>query len=83
MPSIREVIRRLWQPRKGLFWLALGFSALSSFMVGFIQIHDPPTGIRLVVSLFALTNSFIGWWLTVRLWRDSGPRPSTQETPHV
>lgn len=75
MPSIQEVIRRLWQPRKGLFWLVLGFNALSSFMVGFIQINDPPTGIRLVVSLFALTNSLIGWWLTVRLWRESDPTP--------
>jgi hypothetical protein len=74
MPAIQEAVRRLWQPRKGLFWLALGFNALSSFMVGFIQLTDPPTGIRLVVSLFALTNSLIGWWLTVRLWRESDPK---------
>ncbi|MGE0097722.1 MAG: hypothetical protein AB7S86_05175 [Hydrogenophaga sp.] len=76
MSLIAEAIRRLWQPRKGLFWLALGFNALSSFMVGFIHLNDPPTGIRLVVSLFALTNSLLGWWLTVRLWREGDPKPS-------
>jgi hypothetical protein len=73
---MQEAGRRLWQPRKGLFWLALGFNALSSFMVGFIHVTDPPDGIRLVVSLFALTNSVIGWWLTVRLWREGDPRPN-------
>ena len=73
MPSIQEAIRRLWQPRKSLFWLALGFNALSSFMIGFLQLNDPPMGIRLVVSVFALTNSLIGWWLTVRLWRETDP----------
>jgi hypothetical protein len=76
MPSIQEAVRRLWQPRKGLFWLTLGFNALSSFMVGFIHVNDPPDGIRLVVSVLALTNSLIGWWLTVRLWRDGDPKPS-------
>jgi len=55
----------------------LGFNALSSFMVGFLQLNDPPMGIRLVVSVFALTNSLIGWWLTVRLWRETDPdRPA-------
>ncbi len=73
MPSIAHIFHRLWQPRRGLFWLMLGFNALSSFMVGFLQLNDPPMGIRLVVSVFALTNSLIGWWLTVRLWRETDP----------
>jgi hypothetical protein len=76
MLSITEAFRRLWQPRKGLFWLMLGFNALSSFMVGFIHLTDPPTGLRLVVGLLALTNTLISWWLAVRLWRESDPRTS-------
>lgn len=74
MPSISHVFHRIWQPRRGLFWLMLGFNALSSFMVGFLQLNDPPMGIRLVVSVFAITNSLIGWWLTVRLWRETDPK---------
>ena len=49
----------------------VGFQALSSFMVGFIHLTDPPTGLRLVIGLFALSNTLIGWWLMARLWRDS------------
>ena len=81
MPSISHIFRRLWQPRNGLFWLMLGFNVLSSFMVGFLQVTDPPMGIRLVVSLFALTNSLIGWWLTVRLWRESDPKRQVNIPP--
>ncbi len=59
----------------------LGFNALSSFMIGFLQLTDPPMGMRLVVSVFALTNSLIGWWLTVRLWRETDPnRPVDPST---
>ena len=57
----------------------LGFNALSSFMVGFLQLNDPPMGIRLVVSVFAIINSLIGWWLTVRLWRETDPSRSVEE----
>jgi hypothetical protein len=73
MSSIAHIVQRLWQPRRSLFWLVLGFNGLASFMVGFLQLNDPPMGIRLVVSAFALTNSLIGWWLTVRLWRETDP----------
>lgn len=76
MHSLSHIFHRLWQPRRGLFWLMLGFNALSSFMIGYLQLNDPPMGIRLVVSLFAITNSLIGWWLTVRLWRETDPSRS-------
>ena len=81
MPSFTHIVHRLWQPRRSLCWLMLGFNALSSFMVGFLQLNDPPMGIRLVVSVFALTNSLIGWWLAVRLWRETDPdRPADAPT---
>lgn len=70
MPSLAAAVHRLWQPRKGLFWLALGFQALSSALVLFIQIHEPPAGPRVVLGLLALSNSLISWWLFARLWRD-------------
>jgi hypothetical protein len=73
MPSFAAAFRRLWQPRKGLFWLMLGFQALSSALVLFIQIHEPPPGMRLALGLLALTNTLLSWWLALRLWRDGAP----------
>jgi hypothetical protein len=75
MPSLTEAFHRLWQPRKALFWLVLGFNALSTLMVGFIHAVDPPMGLRLAVALLALTNTLIGWWLGVRLWREADSHP--------
>jgi hypothetical protein len=73
MPSLADSFRRLWQPRRGLFWLMLSMQLLSSGIVLFMQITDPPDGLRLVLSLMALTDSLVAWWLTVRLWRESAP----------
>jgi hypothetical protein len=77
MHSLFHIFQRLWQPRRSLFWLILVLNALSSFMVGYLQLNDPPMGLRLVVSLFAFTNSLIGWWLTLRLWRETDPNRPT------
>jgi len=74
MPSFAAALGRLWQPRKGLFWLALGFQALSSALVLFIQIHEPPPGPRVALGLLALSNSLISWWLFARLWREAAPQ---------
>jgi hypothetical protein len=73
MPSITENFRRLWQPRRSLFWLIVGLQLLSSCIVIFMQVTNPPDGLRLVLSLMALTDSLVAWWLTVRLWRESAP----------
>ncbi|NIM42246.1 MAG: hypothetical protein GTN84_16835 [Hydrogenophaga sp.] len=73
MPSLAAAVHRLWQPRKGLFWLVLGFQALSSALVLFIQIHEPPAGVRLALGLLALTNTLLSWWLALRLWREGAP----------
>ena len=83
MPPLSEAIRRIWQPRKGLFWLMLGFNALSSAIVTFIHLHDPPAGLRLVLGLLALTNTFIGWWLLARLWREGAPADPNPGDTHV
>lgn len=76
MPSIAESFRRLWQPRRALFWLIVALQLLSSVIVLFMQATDPPMGLRLVLSLVALTDSLLAWWLTVRLWRESAPDPN-------
>ncbi|WP_137919340.1 hypothetical protein [Hydrogenophaga sp. 2FB] len=73
MYSFTEVFRRLWQPRRSLFWLMVALQLLSSGIVLFMQITDPPGGLRLVLSLMALVDSLLAWWLTVRLWRESAP----------
>jgi hypothetical protein len=70
MTSLAAAFRRVWQPRKPLFWLVVGFQILSSAIVLFIQIHEPPAGLRLVLGLLALTNTLLGWWLLARLWRE-------------
>lgn len=75
MTSLSDAFNRLWQPRKGLFWLVVGFQGLSSALVLFIQIHEPPTSMRLALTLLALTNTLIGWWLMARLWREGAPPP--------
>lgn len=75
MPSLTDAWRRLWQPRHPLFWLMLAFQLLSSVLVLFIQLREPPAGLRLVLGLLALSNSLLSWWLLSRLWREAGPQP--------
>jgi 4-hydroxybenzoate polyprenyltransferase len=77
MPSLIDTLRRLWQPHRGLFWLMVGLQLLSSCIVMFVQITDPPDALRLVLGLMALTDSLLAWWLTVRLWRESAPTTPT------
>ncbi|MGE0348964.1 hypothetical protein [Hydrogenophaga sp.] len=77
MPSIAEAFRRLWQPRRGLFWLMLVLQLLSSGIVLFLQIADPPDGLRLVLSLMAFIDALLAWWFTLRLWRDGAPVTTT------
>ena len=76
MHSFAETIRRLWQPRRGLFWLVVALQLLSSCIVLFIQIARPPDALRLVLGLMALTDSLLAWWLMVRLWREAGHPPA-------
>lgn len=69
-PSFRQKFLSLWQPRRGLFWLMLAFNLLSSGMGWTLHLLQP-TGVLLVVlTLMALGNTLIGWWLLSILWRD-------------
>ncbi|MBL0920279.1 MAG: hypothetical protein IBJ14_16380 [Hydrogenophaga sp.] len=81
MPSLSDAFRRLWQPRNGLFWLVLGLQILSSTLVLIIQIQEPPPGLRLILGLFALTNTLLGWWLLARLWREGANRVAPPAQP--
>jgi len=67
-----QSVSRIWQPRRGLFWAMVALNLLSSAIVWFIHLAQPADGLRLLLSLLALTNAGLGWWLAVRLWRE-GP----------
>lgn len=66
---------RLWQPRSGLFWLVVALNLLTSLQIWYIQLGDPAPAMRWVLSLMALFNTVLGWWLLARLWRE-GATPS-------
>ncbi|MEZ5646874.1 MAG: hypothetical protein R3E94_04600 [Burkholderiaceae bacterium] len=70
----RPAWRRLWQPRKGLFWLALTFNALSSGMAWYLNLARPQGPLLWLLTLVALTNAFLGMWLFWRLWSGPGPQ---------
>ncbi len=46
---------------------------LSSCIVLFVQITDPPDALRLALGVMALIDSLLAWWLAARLWRESAP----------
>lgn len=61
--------RRLWQPRRGVFWLMLAFNLLSSLMAWVLRSFPLTTVGLLLVGLLALANAGAGLWLAARLWR--------------
>ena len=65
-----QSVSRLWQPRRGLFWLMVALNAMSSALVWYVQLAQPPEVLRWLLSLLALCNAGLGWWLAVRLWRE-------------
>ncbi|KJS74856.1 MAG: hypothetical protein JM57_03215 [Comamonadaceae bacterium BICA1-1] len=62
-------LRRLWQPRNGLFWLMLLFNGLSTGMAWFLHLSPPAGGLLLLFTLLALANAAIGMALLWLLWR--------------
>ena len=54
------------------FWLAL--------LVSFLQIAQPEGALRWAVSVLALTDTLLGWWLLRRLWLVSGTQAATLTT---
>ena len=62
-------LRRLWQPRRGVFWLMVGFNLLSSAM-GAVLRSDVLSGLGLaLVGGLALANALAGMWIAWRLLR--------------
>ncbi len=60
------LLRRLWQPRRPLFWLWLGFNALSSGFAWALRLPDlSAAGVALFTAL-ALANVAAG---LVVLWK--------------
>ena len=79
---IKKTWRRVWQPQRGLFWLMLAFNALSSALAWALHLLQPTGGLLVLLTLLALSNAVMGWWLLSLLWRTSAD-PSIQGDPHV
>ena len=77
-----RTLHRLWQPHRGLFWLMLAFNLLSSGLAWWLHLAQPEGAWRGLITLLALTNTAMGWWLAYLLWRD-GAAHQSQETFHV
>ena len=70
-PPLQRAFRRIWQPQRGLFWLMLVFNALSSVLAWTLHLLQPTGLVLVVITLLALTNAVMGWWLLAILWRTS------------
>jgi hypothetical protein len=64
-------VGRLWQPHRLLFWLVLAFNGLSSVLAWTLHLADLPGVWRVVLTVLALSNAAMGWWLLLRLWNDA------------
>lgn len=66
---VRTRLARLWQPRRGLFWLMLAFNGLSSLgawaMRG-LPLNTPALLLIGVVSLFNVGFGLLAAWALVR-----------------
>ena len=79
--SVRT-LHRLWQPRRGLFWLMLAFNLLSSGLAWWLHLAQPEGALRVLITVLALSNTLMGWWLLYLLWRE-GPAQPSGTTNHV
>jgi 4-hydroxybenzoate polyprenyltransferase len=61
--------RRLWQPRRGLFWLMLAFNALSSLCALALQTLSLNTVGQLLLAFVALLNVGFGMLAAWQLLR--------------
>ncbi|OAD40482.1 hypothetical protein LPB72_16370 [Hydrogenophaga crassostreae] len=60
----------------------LAFNALSSGLAWWLHLAQPSGTLLVVVTLLALTNTLIGWWLLLILWRE-GADTNSGEKKHV
>jgi 4-hydroxybenzoate polyprenyltransferase len=78
--SLTSSLRRLWQPHKPLFWLVVVFNVLSSAMAWGLHLARPEGVVLLLLTLLALANTGMGWWLLWRLWGETeDPRRVDQQ----
>jgi hypothetical protein len=62
-------LARLWQPRRPIWWLMLGFNVLSSgFAWALRALPLTPTGL-VVFGLLGIGNALCGMWIAARLLR--------------
>ncbi len=73
--------RRLWQPRKGLFWMMLGFNALSSVCTWAMRALPLNTVGLLLLAFIALLNVGFGLLAAWQLMRDEPQAPSRESPP--
>jgi hypothetical protein len=82
-PALHSALR-WWQPHRPLFWLMVAFNVLSSGLAWTLHWADPPGLWRVILTVLALTNAAMGWWLLLRLWNDAPvgvPGGVTQHRP--
>ena len=72
---IRRSLSRLWQPRRGLFWLMLAFNAMGSVLGWALHLLQPTGGLLVLMTVLALGNAGMGWWLLAVLWREGAASP--------
>jgi hypothetical protein len=70
---VHRSLSRLWQPRRGLFWLMLAFNLMGSVLGWALHLLQPQGGLLVLMTLLALGNAGMGWWLLSILWRDGRP----------
>lgn len=67
--SVKTNWRRLWQPRRGLFWLMLAFNGLSSLCAWALRALPLNTVGQLLLAFVALLNVVFGLLAAWQLWR--------------
>lgn len=78
-------LRRLWQPRRALFWQFVAFNVFSSLCSWALRSLDMNTPATLFVGALALLNLGFGLWAGWQLLREEPPvasgRARTPPTP--
>ena len=67
------VWRRIWQPRRGLFWLMLGFNLLSSLCAWALRTLPLNTAGQLLLAFVAAFNVAFGLLAAWQLLREEPP----------
>ena len=66
-------LRRLWQPRRGMFWLMLAFNGLSSLCAWALRTLPLSAAGLILLALVALLNVAFGLLAAWQLLREEPP----------